>query len=49
MNNSWGSVGGVLANGPAAAISQDGRVAVFVEGSDTTLWTIERPAAGAWE
>jgi hypothetical protein len=39
---------GTLANGPTAAVNQDGRIAVFVEGSDTAMWTIEQGSAGSW-
>ncbi|HWF10860.1 MAG TPA: choice-of-anchor D domain-containing protein [Bryobacteraceae bacterium] len=37
--SNWAPLGGTLANGPSAAVNQDGRVSVFVEGTDTTMWT----------
>ncbi|HWF11780.1 MAG TPA: hypothetical protein VG297_25105 [Bryobacteraceae bacterium] len=46
----WNSLGaqGTVASAPTAAVNQDGRMAVFVEGSDTAVWTIEQPTAGSW-
>jgi len=44
------SLGGVLANGPSAAQNlQSGRVAAFVEGSDTSLWMIEQSTPFSWD
>jgi hypothetical protein len=45
----WTTLGGVLANGPTAAINQDGRLTAFVEGTDTAVWTIEQPSPGSWQ
>ena len=47
-SNSWFTLDGVLANGPTPALNSDGRMAVFVEGTDTTMWTIEQTRPEAW-
>ena len=44
----WAPMGGHLANGPSAALNQDGRVAVFVGSGDSSLWTIEQSQSGIW-
>ena len=35
----WQSLGGVATSAPAAALSQDGRLNVFVVGTDYAIWT----------
>ncbi len=44
----WLSLGGVLSAAPAVAGASDGRLDVFVRGSDDRLWSRSRPAGGSW-
>ena len=45
----WAPLGGAIVDSPAAAVNQDGRIAVFVEGTDTAVWTIEQSSPGSWQ
>ena len=50
-NGTWGaweSLGGVLSAAPAVVGGPDGRIDVFVRGSDDRLWTRALPAGGSW-
>jgi len=45
----WATLGGTIDNGPTAQISGGGRIAVFAEGTDTAVWTIEQSSRGSWQ
>ena len=50
-NGTWGgwqSVGGVLSAAPAVVGGADGRIDVFVRGTDDSLWTRALPPGGSW-
>jgi peptidoglycan/xylan/chitin deacetylase (PgdA/CDA1 family) len=50
-NGTWGgwqSVGGVLSAAPAVVGGGDGRIDVFVRGTDDSLWTRALPPGGSW-
>jgi peptidoglycan/xylan/chitin deacetylase (PgdA/CDA1 family) len=44
----WQSAGGVLSAAPAVVGHADGRIDVFVRGSDDRLWTRTLPFGGTW-
>ena len=45
----WATLGGTINNGPTAHINGNVRIAVFVEGSDTAVWTIKQVSPASWQ
>lgn len=44
----WQSLGGIVSASPAVTGGSDGRIDVFVRGSDDRMYTNTRPAGGTW-